>query len=96
MSSVTGSSAMRNSRAEWRSTWRALDSPAPDFSEVEALLMEARRRGNQDVGRTAIRSILPLRAVSGEEIGSLLRSHAELQEAIIAAGKELKSRGAPS
>jgi hypothetical protein len=72
---------------------RALGSPAPDFGEVEALLIEGWRRGNQDVGRAAMRSILPLRAVSGEEIGSLLRSHAELQEVLIAAGKELKSLG---
>jgi hypothetical protein len=41
---------------------RALSSPAPYFGEVEALLIEAWRRGNQDVGRTAMRSILPLLA----------------------------------
>jgi hypothetical protein len=74
---------------------RALGSPAPDFGEVEALLTESWRRGNQDAGRTAMRSMVPLRTVNGEEIGSLLRSHAELQEVLIAAGKELKSRGAP-
>lgn len=73
---------------------RALSSPAPDFAEVEALLTEAWRRGNQDVGRTALRSIAPPRAVSGEEIGALLRSHAELQEALVAAGRELKRLGA--
>jgi hypothetical protein len=58
--------------------------------------MEAWRHGNQDVGRAAMRSLAPLRAVSGEEIGSLQRSHAELQEVLISAGKELKSLGAPS
>jgi hypothetical protein len=74
---------------------RALSSPAPDFAEVEALLIEAWRRGNQEVGRAAMRSIAPLRAATGEEIGGLLRSHAELQEVLIAAGKELKSLAAP-
>ena len=72
----------------------ALSSPAPDFAEVEALLIEAWRRGNQEVGCAAARSIIPLRAVNGKELGSLLRSHAELQEVLIAAGKELKRLGA--
>jgi hypothetical protein len=71
---------------------RALSSPVPHFAEVEALLTEAWRRGNQEVGRAAMRSLVPLRAVNGEEISGLLRSHAELQEVLIAAGKELKSR----
>ena len=47
---------------------RALSSPAPDFGEVEALLTEARRRGDQVVGRAAMRSIVPLRTVNGKEL----------------------------
>ena len=75
---------------------RALGSPAPDFGEVEALLIEglAPRQPGCGPRRHAIH-IVALRAVNGDEVGSLLRSHGELQEVLIAAGKELKSLGAP-
>ena len=46
------------------------------------------------MGSRALESITPIRAATGEELGRLRQSHAELREAIIAAGKELKTLGA--
>jgi hypothetical protein len=69
--------------------WQFLQSPQPGFQRFAQICREAHRRGKPELLLHAAETLTPARTATDQDLRVLLRSHAELRAALVAAGKEI-------